>query len=362
MKSGAYDFVPKPFDNNKLVALVGRALERRARATDAEPTEAPPADSHGILGSSELIRETIRRAQRVAPSDATVLMLGESGTGKELVTRAIHEWSGRSEGPLITVNCAAVPRDLMEAEFFGSERGSFTGSVARRLGKVEVASAGTLFLDEIGELPPEMQAKLLRVLQERTFTRVGATEEIHSDIRVVAATNRDLAGSVAEGTFREDLFYRLNVFPIRLPALRDRPSDIPILTASFIAEEFHKLGRDPLPLSKEAAAALQHAPWPGNVRQLRNAIERAAILCDGPEIRPEHLDGDEGDGIFQDLGDPLPVGRTLKDVGKDAARHAESDAIRKALEVTNGNKTEAARHLGVSYKTLWSKLKEYEIG
>lgn len=362
MKAGAYDFVPKPFDNNKLVALVGRALERRARATDAETTEAPPTDARGILGESDAIRDTIRRAQRVAPSDATVLLTGESGTGKELVARAIHEWSGRSTGPLIAVNCAAVPRELMEAEFFGSERGSFTGSVARKLGKVEVASEGTLFLDEIGELPAEMQAKLLRVLQERTFTRVGGTDEIHSDIRVVAATNRDLAARVAAGDFREDLFYRLNVFPIRLPALRDRAEDIPVLAAAFVAEEFRKLGRDPLPLSAEATGVLQLSQWPGNVRQLRNALERAAILCDGPEIRPEHLEDFHTDAGARDTGEPLPEGRTLKDVGRDAARVAESEAILRALDFTKGNKTEAARQLGVSYKTLWSKLKEYEIG
>ncbi len=363
VKNGAYDFVPKPFDNNKLVELVGHALERRARASDAGPSEADtddPLAGSGIHGRSEAIREVVRRARRVAPSDATVLLLGESGTGKELIARAIHRWSGRADGPLVTVNCAAVPTELMEAEFFGSERGSFTGSVARKLGKVELAGAGTLFLDEIGELPPDMQAKLLRVLQERTFTRIGGTEEIHSDIRVVAATNRELAARVHDGTFREDLFYRLNVFPIRLPSLRERPADVEPLATAFLAAEGEKHGRPDLHLSEPATEFLRGVDWPGNVRQLRNVIERAAILAEGDEIRPEHFEDVAGHDRLPGA-ELLPAGATLKDVGKEAARRAETDAIRHALEQTNGNKTEAARRLGVSYKTLWSKLKEYEL-
>jgi DNA-binding NtrC family response regulator len=364
VKNGAYDFVPKPFDNNKLVELVARALERRARAVDAGSgavdADDPMAGS-GIHGTSEVLRDVVRRARRVAPSDATVLLLGESGTGKELIAQAIHRWSGRSGGPLVTVNCAAVPGELMEAEFFGSERGAFTGSVARKLGKVELAGAGTLFLDEIGELPPGMQAKLLRVLQERTFSRIGGSEEIHSDIRVIAATNRELAARVHDGSFREDLFYRLNVFPIRLPSLRERPGDVEPLAAAFVAEEAGKHSRPGLRLGREAADVLRQADWPGNVRQLRNVIERAAILAEGDEIGPEHFEDVERRGASAGAGELLPAGVTLKDVGKEAARRAEMEAIRHALEGTKGNKTEAARRLGVSYKTLWSKLKEYEL-
>ena len=358
MKSGAYDFVTKPFDTNRLVALVGRALERRPLAVDANAAR-NAEDSGGIVGESAAIREAIRAARKVAPSDATVLVLGESGTGKELFAKAIHQWSGRASGPLISVNCAAIPRELMEAEFFGSEKGSFTGSTARKLGRVELATGGTLFLDEIGELSPELQAKLLRVLQERTFTRVGGMEEIHTDLRVIAATNRDLLEQVRQGGFREDLFYRLNVFPIRVPSLRERADDVLPLARIFAAKAAQRLGRA-VTLTSEAEAKLANASWPGNVRQLQNAMERGVILADAGEIGPAELDA------FEDVpgavdSRTLPDGWTLLDVGRDAQRKAESEAILRMLRDTAGNKTEAARRLGVSYKTLWSKLKEYEI-
>jgi DNA-binding NtrC family response regulator len=358
VKSGAYDFVTKPFDTNRLVSLVGHALERRPLAVDAK---APGAgeDDGGIVGESAAIREAIRAARRVAPSDATVLLLGESGTGKELFARAIHQWSGRSSGPLITVNCAAIPGELMEAEFFGSEKGSFTGSTARKLGRVELATGGTLFLDEIGELPSALQAKLLRVLQERTFMRVGGTEEIQTDLRVIAATNRDLLEHVRRGQFREDLYYRLNVFPIRVPALRERAEDVLPLARIFAAKAAQKLGRS-IALSAAAEAKLATAAWPGNVRQLQNAMERAVILADSGEVTPAELDAFEEVPLAPgDRG--LPDGWTLLDVGREAQRKAESEAILRMLKDTAGNKTEAARRLGVSYKTLWSKLKEYEL-
>ncbi|MFN8177239.1 MAG: sigma-54 dependent transcriptional regulator [bacterium] len=360
MKAGAYDFVTKPFDTKRLVELVERALERRPRAADAARAGAPFGDGEpGLLGESPLFREAVRQARRVAPSDATVVLLGESGTGKELFARAIHRWSGRADGPLVSVNCAAIPSELMEAEFFGSERGAFTGSVSRKIGKVEAASGGTLFLDEIGELSAELQAKLLRVLQERAFVRVGGTDEIHSDIRVVCATNSDLAAQVREGRFREDLFYRLHVFPIRVPSLRERPGDVARLAEAFLEEARTKEKRPALRLTEAAMAALGAHLWPGNVRELKNAIERAVILAEGDAIGAEHLPA---------LGAATPAGAAseedlpLLEVGRRAQREAEHRAIRRALEASGGNRTEAAKRLGVSYKTLWSKLKEFEIG
>jgi DNA-binding NtrC family response regulator len=359
MKHGAYDFVPKPFDTKRLVSLIARAVERRAlAAADSGRTGEGPADG-GIVGVSAAIRETVAQARKVAPSDATVIILGESGTGKELVARAIHEWSGRAGGPLLAVNCAAIPGELMEADFFGSEKGSYTGSTARKLGKVELAQGGTLFLDEIAELPAELQAKLLRVLQERTFTRVGGTKEQQADIRVIAATNRDLEELVRRGRFREDLYYRLAVFPVTVPALRDRPEDVEPIAEALCRRVAARQGRPAPGLTAEALEALRARPWPGNVRELQNAIERAVILADGGEVRAEHVADPSASAV------PAPAaasGASLKDVARQAQRRAEEQAIRAALERSGGNKSEAARALGVSYKTLWSKLKEYDLG
>jgi DNA-binding NtrC family response regulator len=340
---------------------VGHALERRPLAADAPAKEAQHEhDAGGILGESDAIHSVIRQARKVAPSEATVLILGESGTGKELVARAIHRWSGRSQGPLIPINCAAIPRELMEAELFGSEKGSYTGALTRKIGKIELACGGTFFLDEVAELSGELQAKLLRILQERTFMRVGGTEEIHADIRVVAATNKDLALQVREGKFRDDLYYRLNVFPILVPALRERACDILPLAGEFARQAAKRLNKKPVRISREAAEALARSSWPGNVRELENAIERAVILAEGEEIRSCDLEGAGGFGEGF-AHEPVPAGATLLEVGRHAQRRAEADAIKKALAQTEGNKTEAARLLGVSYKTLWSKLKEYEV-
>ncbi len=363
MKRGAYDFVTKPFDTNQLEMLLAHAVERRPLAADALASRAAEIDdAGGILGESPAIQALVREARQVASSDATVLITGESGTGKELVARAIHRWSGRAEGPLVSVNCAAIPRELVEAEFFGSEKGSYTGAVARKLGKVELAKGGSLFLDEIAELPGELQAKLLRVLQERTFMRVGGTEEIHADIRVIAATNKDPAALVHEGRFREDLYYRLNVFPIRVPSLRDRAEDVVPLAREFAWRASKKMGKPAATLSPDAEEILARAPWPGNVRQLENAIERAAILAGGGAILSEHVRGvDETGAASGGTPEPVTAGASLLDVGRRAQRRAEEEAIRRALVATRGNKTEAARRLGVSYKTLWSKLKEYEL-
>ena len=360
IKLGAYDFVTKPFDTSRLASLIAHALERRPRASDAKGATEPLAETAGIVTASPAMGAVVAAARKVAPSDATALILGESGTGKELVARAIDRWSGRAQGPLLCVNCAALPRELVESEFFGSERGAFTGATARKLGTVELAAAGTLFLDEIAELPGDLQAKFLRVLQERTFMRVGGTEELHADIRVIAATNQALDALVREGRFREDLYYRVNVFPIRVPALRERSEDVLPLAEEFLRRAAAKHGRGRLALTNAARSTLESSPWPGNVRQLENAIERAVILSEGAEILPEHLVDVPGAEPDRHAAPALPVGATLLDVGRQAQRRAESEAIRRALAETGGNKTEAARLLGVSYKTLWSKLKEYE--
>ncbi len=288
MKQGAYDFVTKPFDTNQLEALLTHAVERRPLAADAAARRAAEIDdAGGILGESPAIHAVIREARQVAASDATVLVLGESGTGKELVARAIHRWSGRGEGPLVSVNCAAIPRELMESEFFGSEKGSFTGATARKLGKVELAKGGTLFLDEIAELPGELQAKLLRVLQERTFARVGGTEELHADIRVIAATNKDPAALVREGRFREDLYYRLNVFPIRMPALRDRVEDVVPLAREFAWRASKKMGKS---RAREALARRRRSARAGRMAgQRAPAGERDRARHD-----PRRRRGDSG--------------------------------------------------------------------
>ncbi|NNE43589.1 MAG: sigma-54-dependent Fis family transcriptional regulator [Gemmatimonadetes bacterium] len=367
VKSGAYDFVTKPFDTNRLVGMIDQAVERRSRAPETEPEPDEEAGASGIVGRSPAIRATLADARKVARSDATVLITGESGTGKELVARAIHGWSGRAEGPLLAVNCAAIPRELMEAEFFGAERGAFTGATARKLGRVELASGGTLFLDEIGELPPELQAKLLRVLQERTFMRVGGTKELQADLRIVAATNQDLESAVAEGGFREDLFYRLNVFPIHVPALRDRDDDVELLARRLASQAAERDGLPVPVLTGEVIAEIACRSWPGNVRELQNAMERAVILAAGGPIGVKHIAtpgtragaGPGGTGAGPRSG-RHPSGVTLKEVSRAAQREAEEKAIRRALKESGGNKKEAAKQLGVSYKTLWAKLKEYD--
>src|SRR5579871_3463578 len=313
LKSGAFDFVTKPFDKDEVRQIVGKALKtRELRGADATPTPAARGARFGIIGSSPGIMELYSILERVADTPTTVLITGESGTGKELVARALHEHSSRKEKPFIKVNCAAIPKELIESELFGYERGAFTGAVTSKPGRFELASGGTLFLDEIGEIPIEMQVKLLRVLQESEFERVGGIKTIRVDVRLVAATNRDLKKEIASGTFREDLFYRLNVVPIALPALRERRTDIPHLCRYFIAKFNARLKKSVEGVDAEAMERLNAYAWPGNIRELENVIERAVLFADGSRIRLEDLsDKLRGAGVSSrseaQIPDPAPA-------------------------------------------------------
>ena len=283
-KLGAFDYLEKPItERDKLLVAVKNALALRSlREENAELRRA--AGQLDMVGSGPAMQRLFELIRRAAPSEGRVLVTGENGTGKELVARAIHESSRRKAGPFVKLNCAAVPAELIESELFGHERGAFTGAVAARRGKFELADGGTLFLDEVGDMPAAMQAKVLRVLQEGEFERVGGAHTLRVDVRVVAATNKDLAAEVQAGRFREDLYYRLNVVPVRAPPLRERREDIPELATRFLAEACERNGRRPMRLDRDALVALQAHDWPGNVRELRNLVERLAILCDGPII------------------------------------------------------------------------------
>jgi len=298
----------------------------------------------------------------VAPTDATVLLTGESGTGKEVFSRAIHQLSPRRDKPFVTVNCAAIPHTLIENELFGHEKGSYTGAFSRKAGKFELADLGTIFLDEIGELHLSVQAKVLRVIEEQSFERIGGLETIRVATRVVAATNRNLQDLVAKKEFREDLFFRLSVFPIHIPPLRERISDVRLL-AQFFVEKFSKdLHRQSLQLSPDAAGALEQYSWPGNVRELQNTIERAVILSDGKTIRTEDLNFAFYDRKrSEDFVHLLDLFGSLSDVSNRAAYVAEKAKIKQVLDLTNWNKTQAAETLNVSYKTLLNKVKEYQL-
>jgi DNA-binding NtrC family response regulator len=365
MKQGAFDFVPKPIDISHLMLLINRALEQRRLLLENILLKEEFQRAYGIpkiIGDSSAIQAISQAIQRVAPTDATVLLTGESGTGKEVFSRAIHQLSGRRDKPFVTVNCAAIPHSLIENELFGHEKGSYTGAFARKVGKFELADQGTMFLDEIGELHISVQAKVLRVIEEQCFERIGGLETIQVDTRVVAATNRNLQDLVAKKEFREDLFFRLSVIPIQIPPLRERISDVRLLAQFFVDKFSRELHRQGLQLTPEAARALEEYSWPGNVRELQNTIERAVILSDGKTIRPEDLNF-----AFQDRKGTddfvqfLDLSGSLTDVSGRASRAAEKVKIKQALELSNWNKTQAAEMLSVSYKTLLNKVKEYEL-
>ena len=365
MKQGAFDFVPKPVDISHLLLLIGRAVEQHRLMLENILLKEEYQRVYGIpkiIGDSTAMQGVSQAIQRVAPTDATVLLTGESGTGKEVFSRAIHQLSPRRDKPLVTVNCAAIPHTLIENELFGHEKGSYTGAVGRKAGKFELADQGTMFLDEIGELHISVQAKVLRVIEEQCFERIGGLETIRVNTRVVAATNRDLQDLVSKKEFREDLFFRLSVIPIHIPPLRERISDVRLL-AQFFVEKFSKdLHRQTLQLTPEAARALENYSWPGNVRELQNTIERAVILSDGKTVRREDLNF-----AFQDRKRPedfahsLDLSGSLSEVSGRAASAAEKIKIKQVLELSNWNKTHAAELLDVSYKTLLNKVKEYEL-
>jgi DNA-binding NtrC family response regulator len=358
MKRGAEDFITKPVDPDLLRLLVKRAIERRSRQresllfSDSQSRAMPP-----IVGDSALLRGVQAEAERVAATDATVLLEGESGTGKELFARAIHLLSSRRKGPFVAINCAAIPDTLLESELFGHEKGAFTGAAARRLGKFELAQEGTVFLDEIGELSAVTQGKMLRVLQEKTFHRVGGTVPIQVDVRIIAASNRPLERLVAQGLFREDLFYRVRVFPIRIPALRERPEDVDPLVDHFLERLPRELGKKGIRLASSARERLRAYEWPGNVRELRNCLERAIILTDGAVIEERHLRlGPESVPL-----PPAPRDESLEDVRERAARAAERLWLARALERSGGDRTAAAAAAGLSPRRFEAKLKEHEL-
>ena len=363
VKEGACDFLTKPFEMDHLLLVVRRAIESRQLLTENLLLREEFAEKIGtprIIGKSPAIEEVTRVIQRVAPAQTTVLLQGESGTGKELFARAVHHLSPRKDNPFVAINCAAIPRELLETELFGHERGSFTGAVERRIGKFELAHRGTIFLDEVGDLDPALQAKLLRVLQDQSFERVGGNVPIQVDVRIVAATNRDLKKLVDAKAFREDLYYRLSAFPVTIPPLRDRREDIPALAEFFLTRACAEMKKPAKRLSKGAVEALESWSWPGNVRELENALDRAVILSEGEELAPEHLGLPGGGAGARSLAD-LPADAGLHEVGAAAAAEAEARLIRKALGETGGNKSKAGVRLKVSYETLLTKIKDYGI-
>ncbi len=360
MKAGAYDFLTKPFDTEHLCVLIQRALENRRML--AENTLLRQEAMHGkefsnIIGKHQKMAEICGLVQKVAGSDASVLLQGESGTGKELFARAIHGLSPRKDGPYITINCAAIPRELLENELFGSEKGAFTGAHARKMGKFEIANTGTIFLDEIGDMDIALQAKLLRVLQQKNFERLGGTKPIEVDVRVIAASNMDLTEQIRSKQFREDLYYRLSVFPLTIPPLRERGADMILLAEFFIDKYCREMRKPRKSLTKPAAALLEKYHWPGNVRELENTIERAVILAEGKKIGPDHL------AIRLRRTDEVRLrdGAGLKEIGAHAQAQAERGVIIRVLKETRGNKRKAAKILQIDYTTLFDKIKKYDI-
>ena len=363
MKDGAHDFLQKPVDSNHLLLLVERALEQARLRSENVLLREEWSRRYGfprIIGESETLKRAVGETQRVAQTEATVLLLGESGTGKELFARAVHHLSPRRDNPFVAINCAAIPETLIENELFGHERGAFTGATDRRQGKFELASSGTVFLDEIGELPLGVQGKLLRAIEEKVVDRIGGRAPVAVDVRVVAATNKDLKAAVDNGQFRGDLFFRLAVFPIEVPPLRDRNDDIVLLAQHFASEIGRELRGREAQLSAEAIDAVKRHDWPGNVRELENAIERACILSDTLLLQPAELGLGPSTHETESL-DELDLSGTLSDVAHRALRVVERKRILRALEANAGNKSKTAEDLGVSYKTLLNKIKEYAL-
>jgi len=369
MKEGAYDFLQKPVDSRHLMLLVERALEQRRLRQENILLAEEYARRYGfprIIGDSEEIKRVGREIQQVAQTNTTVLLLGESGTGKELFARAIHHLSSRAKAPFVAINCAAIPDSLIENELFGHEKGAYTGADARRVGKFELANRGTIFLDEIGDLAAGVQSKILRVLEERVITRVGGTINIDVDVRIIAATNKNLKEAVENKQFRDDLYFRLAVFPVTIPPLRERRSDIAALAEFFASRYGREIRRANISLSPEALDALRSYTWPGNVRELENCIERACILCDGRVIRPADLNlpvysdknGYKVNGSFLNGFD---LSGSLSDVATRAAHLVERYKIETTLKDCGYNKSRAAERLGVSYKTLLTRIKELNL-
>src|SRR6266568_374050 len=361
-KLGAFDYLEKPItEKDRLLVAVRNALALRSLAEEnaalrLEAGAAGAEGAAGMFGGGAAMRHLLDVIRRAAPSEGRVLVTGENGTGKELVARAIHEGSRRKGGPFVKMNCAAVPAELIESELFGHERGAFTGAVAARRGRFEQADGGTLFLDEVGDMPGSMQAKVLRVLQEGELERVGGTQTLTCDVRVVAATNKDLAAEVKAGRFREDLFYRLAVVPIHVPPLRERREDVPELAERFLVEACERNGRRPMRLSREALLALQAHEWPGNVRELRNLVERLAILSDGPEIGATEVAA-VLPGARRPRADRFRSGASFHELVEEAER----EIVLGALDASGDNVAETARALGLERSHLYKKMRALGI-
>jgi DNA-binding NtrC family response regulator len=365
MKEGALDFLAKPVDPDHLLLMVERALTQRRMATENLILKEELAQRRGapqIVGEDPQLKQVSIALHRAAATDTTVLLEGESGTGKELFARALHALSPRADGPFVAINCAAIPETLLETELFGHEKGAFTGASARKPGKFELAHRGTLFLDEIGELPLSLQPKILRALEEKQFERVGGTLPLKVDVRVVAATNRHLKAAVAARQYREDLFFRLSVFPIVIPPLRERAKDIITLARYFIDRFCRELNKRPLALSLAAEQELLAYPWPGNVRELQNCIERAAILTEGDTIHPRHLSlSFRAPAVEEDVSvwSQIDLSGTMAEASRRVLGEVERRKIEQALNEAAGNRNRAAEMLQISYKLLVAKLKEY---
>jgi DNA-binding NtrC family response regulator len=368
MRDGAMDFLAKPVDPDHLLLMVERAIAQRRMLTEYILLKEELAERRGaprIIGENAALRQVLQQLHRAAATDATVLLEGESGTGKELFARALHVLSPRADGPFVAINCAAIPDNLLETELFGHEKGAFTGAAQRKPGRFEVAHRGTLFLDEIGELPLNLQAKILRALEEKRFERVGGTQSLHVDVRVVAATNRQLKQRVAERQFREDLYFRLSVFPIQIPPLRDRADDVVILARHFVDKFCKEMNKKTLMLTPAALEELSTYPWPGNVRELQNCIERAVILCESESIHPRHLNlsfrGAPVPAVAASPWDQIDLSGTLSEALRRTTAEVERRKLEQAMRDASGNKQRAADLLLVSFKALTQKLKEYGI-
>ncbi|WP_375773500.1 sigma-54 dependent transcriptional regulator [Archangium gephyra] len=366
IKAGAFDYITKPYEQAELSAVIAKAA--KAHDVAQRSVRADAKARAAIIGESPQLQDVFKIIDKVADTPSTVLINGESGTGKELIASALHGASSRRDKPFIKINCAAIPHNLLESELFGYERGAFTGAVTSKPGRFELADGGTLFLDEIGEIPVEMQVKLLRALQEGEFERVGGIKTTRVDVRLIAATNRDLQAEIEAGRFRKDLYYRLAVVPIVLPPLRERRADIPMLAGHFVEKYNRKLNKKIEGISDDAMALLQAYNWPGNIRELENLIERVLLFADGPSITAKDLP----EPVRQGSGTPAPALSAapleaatgeggLKDIVRMKAAELEKDLITKALEETGGNVTRAARLLQISRKSLQTKMKEFGL-
>jgi DNA-binding NtrC family response regulator len=394
IKAGAFDYIEKPFEQDAIRTIVEKAIGQAAAnrtaprgalyaESESDAKGEPPKGKYGLVGQSAEMQSIFDIIERVADTPSTVLITGESGTGKELVAKALHEQSSRNTGPFIKINCAAIPKTLMESELFGYEKGAFTGATSSKPGRFELADAGTLFLDEIGEIPVEMQVKLLRAIQESEFERVGGLKTIKVDVRLITATNRDLEQEIQRGNFREDLYYRLNVVPLQIPPLRRRTGDVPMLVTHIIKKFNERLKKAVTGIADDALAALEAHTWPGNIRELENVIERTLLFCKGEKIEradlqlaiaepprsaeppaisrttssgamtPIPLDEDD-----DEMGEPNSQSGSLKDIVRAETSRVERELIVKALEETGGNVTQAARLLKISRKSLQMKMKE----